>query len=66
MLALTKERMRRSPRRRAAKTPTNEAWNYDYGKHGQIRNAQERKRSRLLRQMPKLPHETRPLTYVGG
>lgn len=26
-------------RHRAAKTPTNEAWNYGYGKHGQILNA---------------------------
>jgi len=26
-------------RHRAAKTPTNEAWNYGYGKHGQVVNA---------------------------
>ena len=26
-------------RHRAAKTPTNEAWNYGYGKHGQVINA---------------------------
>lgn len=26
-------------RHRAAKTPTNEAWNYGYGKHGQVLNA---------------------------